>query len=173
MALKTNSQLKELLQVHFDTLYEGFTGYPFSAAEFRAVIKSVIDDWVAGFELTDPLGAGPTTDVSASGSAFVPPLIMEIDLDEIVFPDEMMAGFTAMINNTPLVPGGPYTDVVQMVPTPENGDVYAVVYTMCYQWNTGEEFCTNLANVIGDSMVGCGVTTGTIPPTSGLPLEFS
>ena len=40
--LKTNAELKELFQAHFDTEYGGFIGYPLSAEEFRSVFKACI-----------------------------------------------------------------------------------------------------------------------------------
>ena len=185
--LKTNAELKELFQVKFDTEYEGFTGYPGSAAEFKSFLKSCLDAWIVGFECTSPVTVNPkpVPIVSASASAFVGPLILAIG-GAIVFPTEMKNGFIAMINSTSLPPSGDYTGtgttpiiaIDPLIPSPGDQAVYDVVYAMCYQYNTGEEFCANLANVIGNSMAVSGVTNCAhsnpgAPPSYPMPLIYS
>lgn len=186
MTVKTNSELKELLQIHFDTEYAGFIGYPISNAETKSFIEEALTAWIVGLENTGPASVDPKPIpvVSGAPSAFVAQLTLEIGGSISIFPTDMQGGWVSMMAAVGLPPSGNYTGsptnpIISIVPlagASGGAVIFSTIMAIMSTYNTGDEFCTALADAFTDAIALSGPTTCayTIPgsPPGVGPLIF-
>ena len=167
MTVKSSSELKELFQVKFDTEYAGFTGYPVTTAESKVFIESCVTAWIAGLENTGPASVDPkpVPVVAGAPSAFVAQLTLAIGGSITIFPTDMQGGWVAMISAVSIPPSGDYTGggntIISITPLPGGaggGAVFDAIMAIMSTFNTGDTFCSALADAFTGGIALSGIT---------------
>lgn len=160
----SQTKLKQEIQKFLDQEYAGFIEMPSSVSDSQLKFKTAINAYLADITVVIPGTVEPNdtqVDTSNCGDEFKDELIMDINSESLVWPNEMGNAYRDMILGMIMTPSGEFDGegtgtLISSIESPTvdlRDNVVSTILSMCQQFNSGEEGAEYIANAIHSNLV--------------------